>query len=105
MVKVAWNDEALSDMDEIASYIASGSETYAAIQIETFFDRAEILSRNPRSGVIVPELNDKNVRQLVEGNYRIIYEIKSPTQIEILCIIHGMRLLKRHSTFRTRKPL
>lgn len=103
MVKVRWNQEALVDIDEIASYIAQDSVTYAEIQIENFFDRIEILTRNPRSGAIVPELNDSNVRQLIEGNYRIIYEIKSPTSVEVLCVIHGMRLLSKHSTFRSRK--
>ena len=103
MVKVRWNEEALSDIDEIAAYIAADSVTYAAIQIETFFDRAEILANNPRIGTVVPELNDSTVRQLTEGSYRIIYEIKNARLVEVLCVIHGMRLLRKHSTFRSRK--
>ena len=103
MVKIKWNEEALADMDEIAAFIAADSVTYALIQTEKIFDRAEILIRNPRAGKVVPELNDKNVRQLVEGNYRIIYEIKSPGSVEVLCIIHGMRLLEKHTAFKNRK--
>ena len=103
MVKVIWNEEAISDIDEIAEYIATDSLAYAMIQTERFFDRVEILKRNPRSGPVVPELNDNKVRQLVEGNYRIIYEIKSNSQIEILCVTHGMRILEKHSTFKKKK--
>jgi toxin ParE1/3/4 len=103
MVTLRWNEEALLDIDEIAEFIAADSLTYALIEVEKFFDRAEILRTNPRSGTVVPELNDENVRQLVEGNYRIIYEIKSKNAIEILCVIHGMRLLKKHPTFKGKK--
>lgn len=103
MVKIKWNDEAISDIDEIAEYIASESFAYAALQTELFFDRVENLKMNPFLGPIVPELNNEKVRQLVEGNYRIIYEIKSNTIIEILCVIHGMRILEKHSTFKNKK--
>ena len=99
MVKIRWNEEALNDISEIAEYIASDSITYAIIEVETFFERVEILKSNPHIGKIVAELNDEYVRQLVEGNYRIIYEIKNVSTIEILCVIHGRRLLKNHPTF------
>ncbi len=100
MVKVKWNEEALDDIDEIAEYIAMDSFTYAKIQVEIFFDRVHHLKDNPFIGAMVPELNDKNIRQLVEGNYRIIYELLNSTTIEILCVIHGSRLLQKHPTFK-----
>lgn len=103
MVKIIWNDEAILDLDEIAEYIASDSSTYAMIQTERFFDRVEILKKNAFAGPLVPELNEPLVRQLVEGNYRIVYEIKSKTIIEILCVIHGMRLVEKHPTFKRNK--
>ena len=103
MVKVKWNEEALSDIDEIAEFIAVDSITYAMIQTEKFFESVNVLSKNPFLGKIVPELNENNVRQLVEGNYRIVYEIKNKTTIEVLCVLHGMRLLERHPTFKKKK--
>lgn len=99
MVKVRWNEEALNDINEIAEYIAQDSEIYAIIQVERFFDSAEILKRGSRVGRVVPELGDKKVRELIEGNYRILYEIKSNREVEILCVIHGKRLLKNHPSF------
>ena len=103
MVKVKWNEEALLDIDEIAEYIAVDSVTYAMIQVDNFFNRVEGLTNVPYLGVAVPEFNDENLRQLLEGSYRIIYEIKSKGLIEILCVIHGMRLLEGHPTFKKKK--
>lgn len=42
----------------------------------------------PLSGRIVPEMNIPQIREVVEGLYRIIYYIKAD-QIDILAIIHG----------------
>jgi plasmid stabilization system protein ParE len=48
---------------------------------------------SPKLGRIVPEYNDKNLREKIYGNYRIIYRIK-PEVIEIAAICHGARLLE-----------
>jgi toxin ParE1/3/4 len=100
MVKIKWNEDAIIDMNEIAEYIAQDSEYYAAIQLDKFFERVEILKGNSKAGKVVPEVGDGNVRELIEGNYRIIYEVKENTGIEVLCVIHGMRLLKKHRKFK-----
>lgn len=46
------------------------------------------------AGRIVPEKNEENVRELIEGNYRIIYEIISEDLIYILTVYHSARNLK-----------
>ena len=48
----------------------------------------------PQTGRIVPEKNEENLRELIEGNYRIIYEIISADQINILTVYHSARDLK-----------
>jgi plasmid stabilization system protein ParE len=47
----------------------------------------------PKSGRIVPEYNDEDLREKIYGNYRIVYRIKSEA-IEIVAICHGSRLLE-----------
>ena len=42
---------------------------------------------------MVPELERKDVRELIEGNYRIIYRIKSEEQIDIITVHHSARQL------------
>jgi plasmid stabilization system protein ParE len=100
MVKIKWNEDAIIDIDEIAFFIAEDSVVYAQIQVERFFEKVELLRNSPKAGRKVPEGNDEKIRELIEGNYRIIYQIKSSSEIEILCVIHGMRLLKNHRTFK-----
>jgi plasmid stabilization system protein ParE len=46
----------------------------------------------PVSGLIVPEINSKDFRELIYGNYRIIYRVEK-TQISILTIRHGKQML------------
>jgi toxin ParE1/3/4 len=50
----------------------------------------------PEVGRSVPNFNDDKLREIIFGNYRIIYEIKK-TSIEILTIWHSKRLLNKES--------
>ncbi|MCK4664821.1 MAG: type II toxin-antitoxin system RelE/ParE family toxin [Bacteroidales bacterium] len=93
MVRIIWTDQSIVDIDNIAEFIAKDSERYAKIQAERFFDRVEILISHPFAGRIVPEINNKTIRELIIGNYRIIYKIISKYQINILTIHHSRRLL------------
>jgi len=94
MVEIKWTDQALEDIQNIAEFIAKDSTRYANIQVKRFFDRIEILENQPRSGRIVPEIGDDKIRELILGNYRIIYYVASKQQIDILTIHHSRRLLK-----------
>lgn len=46
------------------------------------------------SMVIVPELNQPNVRELLVGRYRLLYEV-TPVAVQILAFLHGARDLTR----------
>ena len=47
----------------------------------------------PKLGRIVPEKNDDTIRELIEGNYRIIYEVKRDDSVEILVVHHSSKPL------------
>jgi len=94
MVKLIWTDQAIEDLGNIGDYIALNSEKYARITVQKLFDRTEVLKTYPKSGRIVPEKNEENVRELIDGNYRIIYEIFSGEVIYILAVYHSARDLK-----------
>ena len=93
MVEVILSDFAIVDMQEIYDFIAKDSPHYAEKQIDKFIERIEILERYPLSGKVVPEYGIENRRELVEGDYRIIYELFSERNITILSIHHGAKLL------------
>lgn len=94
MVKLIWTDQAISDLEDIGNYIAENSENFAKRTVQKLFDRPHILKEFPKVGRIVPETNNENVRELIEGNYRIIYEVISADQINILAIHHSARNLE-----------
>ncbi len=54
---------------------------------QKIFDRCEQLRSHPESGRIVPEFGRPEIRELVHGNYRLIYEVKTK-QIDMLTIWH-----------------
>jgi addiction module RelE/StbE family toxin len=100
MVEVNFTDLALADIENIAKFIAKDSEKYAGIQVQRFFARAEILETNPLAGKMVLELNDKLIRELVMGNYRIIYRIVNLKRIDIITVHSSFMLLSNSPAFR-----
>ena len=95
MVEVKFTEQALNDIEEIALYISADSPHYASLQVQKIFSKTDILENFPNIGRIVPEVKHKFVREIIEGNYRIIYFIFSKTEIHILTIHHSSRKLVR----------
>ncbi|MDA3928148.1 MAG: type II toxin-antitoxin system RelE/ParE family toxin [Prolixibacteraceae bacterium] len=96
MVKIVWTELSLFDLKEIYDYIAANSQRYATITTNKIYQRVQIIADNPYTGKIVDEFNEKSIRELIEGKYRIIYRIKTNYQVDILRIYHSARLLKRN---------
>jgi addiction module RelE/StbE family toxin len=99
MVRVNWTDQALDDVENIANFIEKDSAKYANIQVLRFFDKVKILETHPHTGRIVPEINRDYLRELIQGNYRIIYRIVTDNLIDIITIHHSRRLLGNNSVF------
>ena len=103
MVEVKWTDQSLEDIHNIAEYIAADSEKFASIQVEKFFERVEVLNKYPTVGKVVPEVGKQNIRELISGNYRIIYKIISKSRIDILTVHHASRLLLNSPAFKKKR--
>jgi toxin ParE1/3/4 len=93
MVTVKYTLQASKDLEEIAEYISYDSEYYAGMQIIRILERVKQLHTNRHIGRVVPEAGIKSVRELIEGNYRIIYRIVNPSTIHILTVFHSKRNL------------
>jgi toxin ParE1/3/4 len=100
MVELIWSPTAVKDIGNIAEYIAKDSLKAANLQTNRFFEKTEILENYPLIGSFVPELNDKNYRQLLVNSYRIIYKIISDTEVHILTVHHQARLLENNPVFK-----
>ena len=95
-VEVRWTLYSLNNIEDIARFIAKDSIHYAQIQTERFFQKAEILEAHPEVGRMVPELDVPEIRELIEGNYRIIYRVISDGRVDILTVHHASRLLSNN---------
>jgi len=95
MVQINWTLQSKDDLKSIAEYIAKDSKTYARLQIQRIRQRAKILNSQIYSGKIVPEMDKQNIRELIEGNYRIIYFIVNEERIDILTVHHSAKDLTR----------
>ncbi len=93
MAQLNWTTQAKNDLISIAEYIAQDSRKYARIQIQRIRERARQLRKHPNSGRIVPELENPRIRELILGNYRIIYCMVSDERVDILTVHHSARLL------------
>ena len=89
-MKIHWTDTAVEHLAAINSYLEHRSPDYALRVIDRLTRRSEQIANFPNSGRTVPELNLPNVREVIEGPYRILYLVK-PDQIDILAVIHGAR--------------
>ena len=91
-MKIVWSPLAVDWASEIAGYIAQDKPSAAENWITTVFSKVEQLKSSPEIGRIVPEIRNKQFRELIYGNYRIIYRIEKE-QISILTIRHGHQIL------------
>ena len=91
-MRIIWSPLAVDRASEIADYIAQDKPPAAEKWIDTIFSKVKQLKSSPEIGRIVPEINDSQFRELIYGNYRIIYRIETK-QISILTIRHGRQIL------------
>ena len=91
-MKIIWSPLAVDRASEIAEYIAQDKPSAAERWINKVFTKVDQLKSSPQVGRIVPEISDDQFRELIYGNYRIIYRIEVK-QISILTIQHGKQIL------------
>lgn len=92
MVKIVWTELALEDLKLIYTYISQDSSSYAGRFVEKLLNRIRQLETFPKSGRIVPEFGIDNLREIIEGNYRIVYRLNTET-VFIARIQHSAMLL------------
>ena len=94
MAQINWTDQAKADLVKIGEFIAKDSVKYAILTIQRIRERARQLKSFPFSGRVVPEVEIKELREIVFGNYRIIYQIISSTRIDVITVHHTSQEFK-----------
>jgi toxin ParE1/3/4 len=91
-MSVRWTNAALAHLVAIHEYIAHDSPRYAARMVDRITARTRQIGTFPPSGQSVPEYRDPDIREVIEGPYRVIYEVFGE-DVRVLAVIHGARLL------------
>lgn len=91
-MKIIWSPLAIDRVSEIAAYIAQEKPSAAEKWVDTVFRKVEDLHKFPESGRVVPETEIKTIRELIYGNYRLIYRLEEK-RISVLTVRHGKQIL------------
>jgi toxin ParE1/3/4 len=89
-MRILWSPQSLRDLDAIREYIAKDSEHYAGLTIARIFSAVEQLIRFPRSGRIVPERDEAEIREVIVGRFRVVYPVQDDL-IEVATVFRAAR--------------
>ena len=93
MARLIWTEPALSDLNEIAEYIALENPVAARALVRRVFSVVERLERHPTSGKVPEELEGGRYREVVFGPCRVFYR-HSRGQVLILYVMRSERELR-----------
>jgi toxin ParE1/3/4 len=91
-VRFSWHENAQIDIALIREYAAQFSDDAADGLIRRITARGRQVAVFPRSGRVVPEFGQDDLREIIEGEYRIIYRVRGES-VMVLSVLHGSRNL------------
>ena len=95
MAQVVWTEPALTDLQEIASYIALDKIPAAEKLVQKTFDAVDRLEQHPNSGRTPSELQNEHYQEIIVGPCRIFYRYQKTT-VYILHVMRSERKLRRY---------
>ena len=96
MASLRWTDEAVSWLAEIRSYIEQDNPIAALETVRGIHELAGTLLDLPERGYRFTERDDRHIRILLYGHYRIAYLIRPNGDIDILGVFHGALDIQRY---------
>ena len=94
MARIVWTKTALSDLNEIAEYIALDKVRAAQELVKKVFSVVERLEQFPESGRRPPELPKSEYREVIVGPCRIFYR-SAQKKVYIVYVMRGERKLRK----------
>lgn len=93
MPRLRWTDRSRRDLLEIGRFIARDKPIAARRWVARLRQQARLASEFPKSGRRVPEIGREDIREIVEGGYRIVYRIVGQ-DVHVLTVFESHRLLR-----------
>ena len=95
MAEIIWTDPALTDLNDIADYIALDNIDAAKRLVQHVFSSVERLEQFPNSGRPPPELENSRYQEVIVGPCRVFYRHDEEKNIVyILYVMRGERELR-----------
>ena len=94
MAQIKWSEPALSDLNEIAEYIAFDKISAAKKLVGNIFSTVSRLEQFPKFGRKPPEFETSQYREIVVGPCRIFYRYENET-VYILYVMRSERKLRK----------
>ena len=89
-MRVEWSDCARDDLDDLVRFIGRDSELYARRFAERVVLATRRLQAFPESGRMIPEAENKALREIIVQGYRVMYRLETNRAL-VLAVMHGSR--------------
>ena len=91
-MRIVWSERASERIEAIETFIARDDPLAAERLVVKLVGRVKALAELPLLGREVSEHPGGGLRELLEGNYRIVYRVGEGV-VEVLTVFEGHRLL------------
>ena len=88
--EVAWAESAQDALDAVIEYIAQDSRQAAVRVLDEALRAGASLATFAERGRVVPELNDRSIREVFVHKYRLQYEV-GEARVLVVAFLHGAR--------------
>jgi len=92
MARLIWTENAIDDFERLIEYIAQDAPLAARRFAQKMISRIELLQQHPNLGGYVAEDDTRTYREVLQGNYRVIYRSEK-NDVYLVAIHHSARLL------------
>lgn len=89
MAKIVWTEESHHWLHDIYEYISEDNPTAAQKVITEIYEKVQNLKQFPQQGYLYRTELDGEIRILLYGHYRIVYQLNPNNEVIILGVFHG----------------
>ncbi len=89
MAEIVWTNQAVECLAAIHDHISMDSSSAADRVVASIYDRVQQLRQHPRLGQRYAAIEDREVREILFGHYRIPYLVRNESRLEILGVFHA----------------
>ena len=91
MTVLRWSEQAVRDLESIRDFIGRDSPRYGQLVVERLVEATSRIETFPKAGRVVPEVGIENVRELIVGDYRIVYRLDD--ELAVLVTVYRSSML------------